>query len=166
MCLQHILWNAFTCFSTQANVCSRTVSYPAPTWPPLTSYGNVPPQVLCNVDELFERDELSAAPDPGWPDCFNSGVFVFRPSFLTHRRLLDHALQHGSFDGEAATHLAFQVNALSWSKKKKVQWLVLLSTLFLSPLPSFGNNLICRGKKKIQFSLFSLVFWFHSKITI
>ncbi|KAK9523772.1 hypothetical protein VZT92_017669 [Zoarces viviparus] len=55
--------------------------------------------VLCNVDELFERDELSAAPDPGWPDCFNSGVFVFRPSLHTHSRLLDHALQHGSFDG-------------------------------------------------------------------
>ncbi|XP_026157529.1 glycogenin-2 isoform X2 [Mastacembelus armatus] len=55
--------------------------------------------VLCNVDELFERDELSAAPDPGWPDCFNTGVFVFRPSLHTHGRLLDHALQHGSFDG-------------------------------------------------------------------
>uniref|UniRef100_A0A3Q0S671 glycogenin glucosyltransferase n=1 Tax=Amphilophus citrinellus TaxID=61819 RepID=A0A3Q0S671_AMPCI len=55
--------------------------------------------VLCNVDELFERDELSAAPDPGWPDCFNSGVFVFRPSLHTHTRLLDHARHHGSFDG-------------------------------------------------------------------
>lgn len=55
--------------------------------------------VLCNVDELFERDELSAAPDPGWPDCFNSGVFVFRPSLQTHAMLLDHAQQHGSFDG-------------------------------------------------------------------
>ncbi|XP_040031267.2 glycogenin-2 isoform X7 [Gasterosteus aculeatus] len=55
--------------------------------------------VLCNVDELFERDELSAAPDPGWPDCFNSGVFVFRPSLRTHSGLLEHALQHGSFDG-------------------------------------------------------------------
>ncbi|XP_035005663.2 glycogenin-2 isoform X1 [Hippoglossus stenolepis] len=55
--------------------------------------------VLSNVDELFERDELSAAPDPGWPDCFNSGVFVFRPSLHTHAGLLDHALQHGSFDG-------------------------------------------------------------------
>ncbi|XP_068575920.1 glycogenin-2 isoform X2 [Cebidichthys violaceus] len=55
--------------------------------------------VLCNVDELFERDELSAAPDPGWPDCFNSGVFVFRPSLHTHSSLVDHALQHGSFDG-------------------------------------------------------------------
>ncbi|XP_068038698.1 glycogenin-2 isoform X2 [Anomalospiza imberbis] len=29
--------------------------------------------VLCNVDELFDREEFSAAPDPGWPDCFNSG---------------------------------------------------------------------------------------------
>ncbi|XP_028256164.1 glycogenin-1-like [Parambassis ranga] len=54
--------------------------------------------VLCNVDELFERDELSAAPDPGWPDCFNSGVFVFRPSLQTHKKLVNLALQHGSFD--------------------------------------------------------------------
>ncbi|XP_028998753.1 glycogenin-2 isoform X2 [Betta splendens] len=55
--------------------------------------------VLCNVDELLDREELSAAPDPGWPDCFNSGVFVFRPSLRTYGRLLDHALRHGSFDG-------------------------------------------------------------------
>ncbi|XP_060755536.1 glycogenin-2 [Neoarius graeffei] len=55
--------------------------------------------VLCNVDELFEREELSAAPDPGWPDCFNSGVFVFRPSLETHSRLLEHAKMCGSFDG-------------------------------------------------------------------
>lgn len=55
--------------------------------------------VLSNVDELFERGELSAAPDPGWPDCFNSGVFVFQPSLETHRRLLRHATEHGSFDG-------------------------------------------------------------------
>ena len=67
---------------------------------PVTSDRPLPSQVLCNVDELFERDELSAAPDPGWPDCFNSGVFVFRPSLQTHAMLLDHARQHGSFDGE------------------------------------------------------------------
>uniref|UniRef100_W5LQZ9 glycogenin glucosyltransferase n=1 Tax=Astyanax mexicanus TaxID=7994 RepID=W5LQZ9_ASTMX len=47
--------------------------------------------VLSNVDELFEREELSAAPDPGWPDCFNSGVFVFRPSLNTYLQLLEQA---------------------------------------------------------------------------
>ncbi|XP_067297512.1 glycogenin-2 isoform X2 [Pseudorasbora parva] len=55
--------------------------------------------VLCNVDELFEYEEFSAAPDPGWPDCFNSGVFVFRPSLNTYTQILEHAAQHGSFDG-------------------------------------------------------------------
>ncbi|XP_016075274.1 PREDICTED: glycogenin-2 isoform X2 [Miniopterus natalensis] len=55
--------------------------------------------VLSNVDELFDRSELSAAPDPGWPDCFNSGVFVFQPSLETHGLLLQHATDHGSFDG-------------------------------------------------------------------
>ena len=56
--------------------------------------------VLQNVDELFEREELSAAPDIGWPDCFNSGVFVFKPSLETFRNLMDLASQSGSFDGE------------------------------------------------------------------
>ncbi|CAK6450718.1 unnamed protein product [Pipistrellus nathusii] len=55
--------------------------------------------VLSNIDELFDRSEFSAAPDPGWPDCFNSGVFVFRPSLRTHGLLLRHAMDHGSFDG-------------------------------------------------------------------
>ncbi|XP_077204833.1 glycogenin-1 isoform X1 [Paroedura picta] len=55
--------------------------------------------VLSNIDELFEREELSAAPDPGWPDCFNSGVFVFRPSIETFNQLLQLATEKGSFDG-------------------------------------------------------------------
>ncbi|XP_041828562.1 glycogenin-1a [Melanotaenia boesemani] len=55
--------------------------------------------VLSNIDELFEREELSAAPDPGWPDCFNSGVFVFRPSNETHEKLLTFCGENGSFDG-------------------------------------------------------------------
>ena len=41
--------------------------------------------LLQNSDELFERDEFSAAPDAGWPDCFNSGVFVFRPNLNTFK---------------------------------------------------------------------------------
>ena len=55
--------------------------------------------VLKNVDDLFERDEFSATADVGWPDCFNSGVFVFKPSLNTYLQLLDFALTHGSFDG-------------------------------------------------------------------
>ncbi|XP_053562413.1 glycogenin-2 [Bombina bombina] len=55
--------------------------------------------VLCNIDELFDREEFSAAPDSGWPDCFNSGVFVFRPSIETFGRLLQFAENNGSFDG-------------------------------------------------------------------
>ena len=43
--------------------------------------------------------ELSAAPDVGWPDCFNSGVFVFVPSAGTYQALLDFAATVGSFDG-------------------------------------------------------------------
>lgn len=45
-------------------------------------------QVLKNCDELFNRDEFSAAPDAGWPDCFNSGVFVFKPSIETFKVFL------------------------------------------------------------------------------
>jgi len=53
-----------------------------------------------NIDDLFEREELSAAPDVGWPDCFNSGVFVFRPSNDTYSSLVQFAITTGSFDGQ------------------------------------------------------------------
>ncbi|KRG04467.1 uncharacterized protein Dmoj_GI20361, isoform E [Drosophila mojavensis] len=55
--------------------------------------------VLKNCDELFEREELSAAPDVSWPDCFNSGVFVFTPSVDTFTKITEFAVQNGSFDG-------------------------------------------------------------------
>ncbi|CAO1333314.1 unnamed protein product [Diamesa tonsa] len=55
--------------------------------------------ILRNCDELFERDEFSAAPDVGWPDCFNSGVFVFTPSSDTYGKLIEFAATTGSFDG-------------------------------------------------------------------
>jgi len=55
--------------------------------------------VLSNVDDLFDLPELSAAPDVGWPDCFNSGVFVYVPSRETYGKLLDTLATQGSFDG-------------------------------------------------------------------
>ena len=61
--------------------------------------------VLQNVDELFDREELSAAPDIGWPDCFNSGVFVFVPSEETFSNLVALATQTGSFDGKQRDHM-------------------------------------------------------------
>ena len=44
--------------------------------------------VLQSIDDLFEREEFSAAPDADWPDCFNSGVFVYRPSKETFNELI------------------------------------------------------------------------------
>lgn len=55
--------------------------------------------VLKNIDDLFEREEFSACADIGWPDCFNSGVFVAEPSEETYKRLIEHAEKEGSFDG-------------------------------------------------------------------
>lgn len=55
--------------------------------------------VLKNCDELFEKEELSAVPDVGWPDCFNSGVFVYRPNEDTYKAILNFAVEYGSFDG-------------------------------------------------------------------
>lgn len=57
--------------------------------------------VLQNVDELFDvQQPFAACPDIGWPDCFNSGVFVTRPSADTLNQLMLRARSHGSsFDG-------------------------------------------------------------------
>ena len=84
--------------------------------------------VLQNVDELFDREELSAAPDIGWPDCFNSGVFVFEPSLETFRNLLDLARQGGSFDGELCICAACQ-NPLKSRRKTFVSEYVILQAM-------------------------------------
>jgi alpha-N-acetylglucosamine transferase len=56
-----------------------------------------------NIDSIFDHVngdvEFAAAPDIGWPDNFNSGVFVTRPSQDLFERLCDHASTRGSFDG-------------------------------------------------------------------
>ncbi|XP_053202433.1 glycogenin-1-like isoform X1 [Panonychus citri] len=54
---------------------------------------------LKNIDELFQKEELSAVCDIGWPDCFNTGLFVFRPSEQTFANLCALASESGSFDG-------------------------------------------------------------------
>jgi glycogenin glucosyltransferase len=60
--------------------------------------------ILKNIDGIFDYiDEESvvfaASPDIGWPDCFNSGVFVTKPSPDLFERLSDMASTRGSFDG-------------------------------------------------------------------
>ncbi|KAF9292658.1 hypothetical protein BGZ88_006281 [Linnemannia elongata] len=67
--------------------------------------------VLRNIDDLFDTaangsldDEdrnkrFAASPDAGWPDCFNSGVFVCKPSFKDYTGLIQMASQEGTFDG-------------------------------------------------------------------
>lgn len=52
------------------------------------------------IDDLFDRPSFSAAPDVGWPDCFNSGVFVAEPSEATYQGLKAMACARGSFDGK------------------------------------------------------------------
>ena len=59
--------------------------------------------VLSNIEDLFETldDDVvfSAAPDQGWPDCFNSGVFCFRPSKSLFNSIMDFSNNNSSFDG-------------------------------------------------------------------
>ncbi|KAI9319996.1 nucleotide-diphospho-sugar transferase [Dichotomocladium elegans] len=54
---------------------------------------------LRSIDELFDRPSFAAAPDIGWPDCFNSGVFVAEPSEQIFNALVHMAAEKGSFDG-------------------------------------------------------------------
>ncbi|KAK9889222.1 hypothetical protein WA026_004500 [Henosepilachna vigintioctopunctata] len=95
--------------------------------------------VLQNCDELFDKEEFSAAPDVGWPDCFNSGVFVYRPSGETYDKLIQFALEKGSFDGgdQGLLNLFFS----DWSHKDISKHLPFIynvcSTAFYSYLPAF-----------------------------
>ncbi|KAL2822518.1 hypothetical protein BJX63DRAFT_417584 [Aspergillus granulosus] len=51
-------------------------------------------------DELLDLDvDIAAAPDVGWPDCFNSGVMVLRPNMQDYYALKALAERGISFDG-------------------------------------------------------------------
>lgn len=51
-------------------------------------------------DELFDLDvAFAAAPDIGWPDCFNSGVMVLKPDLDTYNGLKAMAAAGATFDG-------------------------------------------------------------------
>ncbi|XP_043681896.1 mucin-5AC isoform X3 [Vespula pensylvanica] len=95
--------------------------------------------VVRNCDELFEREELSAAPDVGWPDCFNSGVFVFRPSQQTFASITSFAASKGSFDGGDQGLLNMYFN--DWARKDISKHLPFIynmcSTAAYSYLPAF-----------------------------
>ena len=58
--------------------------------------------VLSNVDHLFDLPDsitFAAAPELGFPDCFNAGVMLITPDERTYADLLDFAKIHESFDG-------------------------------------------------------------------
>ncbi len=55
--------------------------------------------VLQNVDDLFERPEITGAPDFLMPDRFNSGVMVLEPSAATFRRMVRALETTASYDG-------------------------------------------------------------------
>ena len=60
--------------------------------------------VLSPIDDIFgflapESVEFGASPDIGWPDCFNSGVFITKPSKRLFNSLTDFSRTNASFDG-------------------------------------------------------------------
>lgn len=61
---------------------------------------------LKSLDHLFEKyldianTEIVASPDIGWPDIFNSGVFVVKPNREVFEKLVEHSgSSDASFDG-------------------------------------------------------------------
>ncbi|MDB4990627.1 MAG: hypothetical protein JWN04_5805, partial [Myxococcaceae bacterium] len=55
--------------------------------------------VLQNIDDLFERPAIAAAPDFLLPDRFNSGVMVIEPSAPLFERMMASLATSESYDG-------------------------------------------------------------------
>lgn len=106
--------------------------------------------VIQNCDELFCHEELSAVPDIGWPDCFNSGVFVFQPSVETFWKLVEFAESEGSYDGgdQGLLNAFFK----TWSKDihKKLSFIYnLMANVSYTYTPAFRQ--FGRNVKIVQF---------------
>ncbi|KAJ2304852.1 glycogenin glucosyltransferase [Coemansia sp. RSA 2706] len=84
---------------------------------------------------------LAAAPDLGWPDMFNSGVFVAQPSMATHRHLVQLLATRGSFDGGDQGLLNTYFS--DWSRADHTRRLPFAynttSTSFYSYAPAFAH---------------------------
>ncbi|GFQ81730.1 glycogenin-1 [Trichonephila clavata] len=100
--------------------------------------------VLRNCDELFQYDELSAVPDTGWPDCFNSGVFVFVPSLVTFTKLVELSKTQGQNNGGDQILLNTYFNTWSSDISKKLSFIYNLmqnsSYTYTPALERFGQN--------------------------
>ena len=70
------------------------------------------------VSSSWEQGGLiAAAPDIGWPDCFNSGVLLIRPGADCYSQLVSKACNsqnNGSFDGEFDFALNSPLDSLLW----------------------------------------------------
>ncbi|KAI0228541.1 glycogenin glucosyltransferase [Massospora cicadina] len=73
------------------------------TWIQTAIFLDADTLVLRNIDHLFDVYRgigFAACPDPGWPDCFNSGVFICKPNLEVYTELMGRLATQGSFDGE------------------------------------------------------------------
>lgn len=59
----------------------------------------LPLKPLSDLDAEIDLGSIAAAPDVGWPDIFNSGVFACRPDTATFEGLKDLIKTSTSFDG-------------------------------------------------------------------
>ncbi|GFY69644.1 glycogenin-1 [Trichonephila inaurata madagascariensis] len=100
--------------------------------------------VLRNCDELFQYDELSAVLDTGWPDCFNSGVFIFVPSLVTFTELVELSKTQGQNNGGDQMLLNAHFNTWSSDISKKLSFIYNLmqnaSYTYAPALERFGQN--------------------------
>ena len=77
--------------------------------------------VLTNIDELFERPGLSAAPDVFPPDKFNAGVLVVEPSSQTFEDMMSQIQTLSSHDGGDTGFLnSFYPDWFTWDSSHRL----------------------------------------------
>ncbi|KAJ3312190.1 Glycogenin-2 [Boothiomyces sp. JEL0838] len=118
--------------------------------------------VLQNIDDVFDYIQgdivFAAAPDIGWPDCFNSGVFVLKPDQKAFSDLKDFAANKSS--GDQGLLNSYFCNWSTGSDGKTARlpfgYNVTPSTLY-SYLPAFNHfkDQIRYAKPEIQSSFHS-----------
>ena len=68
-------------------------------------------------DELFDlKSKFAAAPDVGWPDCFNSGVMALTPNMQDYYGLQALARNNVSFDGADQGLLNTYFSGRNWER--------------------------------------------------
>lgn len=115
--------------------------------------------MLRNLDDLFERPELTASPDPTWPDAPHPGLFVASPSARIYDNMCVRKLRMGiGDDADSSPEQALLDEFFPQWRNADARRLSCTDVLF-TPLADANPAMYARHRESVRAVRFSVRPW-------